>query len=401
MAITQVGTATTGSSTAGTSVVVNAPAGLASGDVLLVFGASNEGPFSTLPSGFVQFQVSVDADIPGSFRAYGWYKVCGTSEPSTYTFGSTTASGASAPIVVAMSAWRGVDNFTPIDSSAYVGSGADAEPANPVISTPQNAAGRLFFCRAQWGGATTATTSTATAGWTETSDNGATTGAFSFSVGVYNQTADTGVSAGRTEPAITSSQTESGNAYFLGALLVNTHGIAEAVSSAGTAYSATVTATGWTSEKADATGTAYDSTVSTAWTAPKVDATATAYDAVPTSTWTVTKADATATAYDAGVTTSFTAGVASATATAYDAMGWLIHPVDVGAVAFNASVALGVSAGAVTSSVTAYGSAPYYGAPESRRYRIAAEDRSWAIEAESRAWAIEAESRVWTIPSED
>src|SRR5690349_21604590 len=108
MAITQVGTATTGSSASSGSFSVNKPTGVAAGDLLIMLGASNAGAWDTFPTGWTQLTVSTDANFsPTSFRCYVWYKIATGSEGASFSFGSTTASGAGAPMVGIMLAYRG------------------------------------------------------------------------------------------------------------------------------------------------------------------------------------------------------------------------------------------------------------------------------------------------------
>lgn len=351
-AITQVGTATTGVEPSTGSVSCNKPSGVASGDVLLVFGASNEGAWDTLPSGFTQIDLSTDASTPNNFRCYAWYKVCGGSEPSSYTFGSTTAAGSGAPMVVAMSAWRGVLNSSPIMHNARTDAGAVTEAYTPGASFTQSAAGRVVHARCARAGTTVPAFSTATGGWSELADNGAFSGGtISYGIGLYAKTADTS-SGSQTCPATTCTQSETDNVSFLVALRAEMD--ADTVSASVTAYDVASLTVSTTAAVASATATAYDATVLT------------------------------------GVATS--AGFGAATVTAYDAAGWVIHPVNVGVQAFNASVAITTTADYAAASVTAGGAVPYFGAPPSRTWRIAAEDRTWRIPAED---------RTWRIPSED
>lgn len=217
-AIVQVGTATTGGAGSTGSFSVTKPTGVQEDDVLLVFGASNEGAWDTLPSGFVQFEVSTDANTPNLFRCYGWYKICGPSEPASYSFGSTTAAGAGAPMVAIVSAWRNVDTSSPIMNQSRAEGGAATEPANPATSFSQSGNGRLFFFRGVRAGTTIATFTNGTASWTEEADAGFFSGgSISYSATLVAHDFDTGAGA-RTEPATTCSQAETDNVYLLGAL---------------------------------------------------------------------------------------------------------------------------------------------------------------------------------------
>lgn len=361
VAVTQVGSGTTGADPSNGSVTVNKPTGVASGDVLLVFGASNEGAWDTLPSGFTQIDLSTDANTPNNFRCYAWYKVCGGSEPASYTFGSTTAAGSGAPMVVNMTAWRGVSNSSPIMHNARTDAGAVTEAYTPAASFTQSATGRVVFARCARAGTTFPAFSTAAGGWSELADAGAFSGGtISYGVATYGKTADTS-SGSQTCPATTCSQTETDNVSFLVALRAAMN--ADTVSAAVTAYDVASLTISTTAAVAGATATAYDATVLT------------------------------------GVATS--AGSAGAVVTAYNAAGWVIHPVNVGVQAFDASVAITTSAEYAQASVAIGGAHAYFGAPESRRWRIPPEDRSWRVQPESRAWTIPPEDRTWKIAPED
>lgn len=222
MAITQVGSATTGGADSSGSFSVTKPTGVASGHVLVAMGVSNEGTWDTLPSGFTQFAVSSDAGTPNNFRAYFWYKICGGSEPASYSFGSTTAAGAGAPMVAIISAWSGVDTSgSPIMDQSLVSGGSTGEPANPATSFTQTADGRLFFFRAARAGTTIQTFSQATANWTELADDGRFSGGtVSYAGTLVSHDFDTAGGVSRSEPGVSASPSgdDTDNVYLLGAL---------------------------------------------------------------------------------------------------------------------------------------------------------------------------------------
>jgi hypothetical protein len=221
MAITQVGTATTGSSTDGSSFSVTKPTGVVSGDVLIVAGSSNKGVWDTLPSGFTQVAVSTDGNVTSAFRSYIWYKVCGGSEPASYSFASTTAQGTGAPMVAIISAWRGVDTSASPILTSNVDEG-NTYTTNPTTSITTSAVGRVIYAVATRktgaNGSTTITYSTATGGWSELADldeySGGTT---VYGTAMYAKTADD--TAGTfTEPSVTlggTGGTQDGATYFI------------------------------------------------------------------------------------------------------------------------------------------------------------------------------------------
>ncbi|WP_432112854.1 discoidin domain-containing protein [Streptomyces sp. S1] len=220
MAITQVGTATTAKSAGGTTVAVTKPSGVASGDILVAFAVTNKSEFDTLPSGFTEIGRTNDADVTNSFRTTGWYKICGGSEPSSYSFGASGAQSVGAPIVVILTAWRGATNIgNPISHiSIDEVTGNSAEPTNSATSFTQTNNGRLFFVRASRSTTAIPSYTNGTGGWSELADDGEFSGGSTrYGIAFFASDADTG-SGARTEPAITCSTTETENGYILGCI---------------------------------------------------------------------------------------------------------------------------------------------------------------------------------------
>lgn len=95
------------------SIVVDAPAGVISGDVLLAaLVLRSPLPTVTLPSGWSHV---LTTDAGSEYRQYVAVKVAGGAEPASYTFGlAGDADLANAMIV----AYSGVDNTDPVDVSA-------------------------------------------------------------------------------------------------------------------------------------------------------------------------------------------------------------------------------------------------------------------------------------------
>jgi hypothetical protein len=368
VAITQVGTATSDTDDGSTGACAPAkPTGVASGDVLIATISQNENTL-TVPSGFTLIQQRTTTDTTNTFSGHMYYKVCGGSEPSTYSFSKAADGG---PLVVTLSAWRGVDTAAPINTSSSVAGAGIAEPANPTISVTSTATSRVLFARCTRnvsgvsGTSELPTYSSATGGWSEISDAAAFSGGtVNYGNCVYAQTADSAAAA-YTEPAVTCSRTETDNVYIMVALKV---------------------------------------LVATSAPAEGVSATATAYDAGTIVTTNSAAASAVATAYNATVLTGVAAentGFGAATVTAYNATGWVIHPVNVGVQAFDATVAIGTEAGYAQASVAVNGAVAYFGAPASRVWKIPPEDRTWPIPPEDRTYNIVAENRAWQIPPKD
>lgn len=222
MAITQVGSATSDTSPLGTDVAVPKPTGVASGDVIIAFGCTTESTpyFDTVPSGFTEFAESATGDTPNLFQTTAWYKVCGGSEPSTYTFGSGGAETAGAPLVVVMAAFRGVNTSgSPISHVSEIAGGTSSEPANPATSFTQAENGRLFFLRSCRSTTAIPTFTSSTADWTQqVQDGDYSGGTVRYGEALYVHDFDT-ASGSRTEPAVTCNTTETDNVYILGCLL--------------------------------------------------------------------------------------------------------------------------------------------------------------------------------------
>ena len=113
MAITFVSGSSNGSNPGGgsTSIVVNAPTGVVSGDVLVAIVSSYSSANDTItgPTGWTRLATLKEGT---NYVAVIDYKVAGGSEPTSYTWTTSAAYALNADI----SAWAGVDNTTPIDA---------------------------------------------------------------------------------------------------------------------------------------------------------------------------------------------------------------------------------------------------------------------------------------------
>src|SRR5690606_25866304 len=144
MPITQVGSPKTAIATGITvSAVVDRPGTLVENDVLFAAVSSDEATVSP-PTGFTA--ITVMTGTTNNFRGALYYKLCGPSETSTYSFGKS--GGQDAPIVVTLTAWRG--SVAGGESSTDFDNGKDAGAPNasdPNTSFTQAQPGRLFFFR--------------------------------------------------------------------------------------------------------------------------------------------------------------------------------------------------------------------------------------------------------------
>lgn len=96
--------------------VISYPAGVASGDILIIqYMVGGAATVATTPSGWtLLFGPTTTSDGSQPARAYVYYRVAGGSEPSTITFAHTGSSGQAGGI---MSAYTGADGTTPINVS--------------------------------------------------------------------------------------------------------------------------------------------------------------------------------------------------------------------------------------------------------------------------------------------
>ncbi|MFD4474688.1 hypothetical protein ACFWPU_01025 [Streptomyces sp. NPDC058471] len=202
MAISHVNTQT-GTQANATAATASKPTGTVSGDLLLAVFTSNS-QNCTPPSGWTE---TTDEAIE-VFRCQVFYKVAGGSEPASYTFSVPAA----APLVLSVTALRGVDTADPIDIDMVSATSlTHAEPySTPTVTG--GSVGRLVYIRAVRFSGSTVPTFTAS-GVTELIDVGVFSGgSVSYGQGVYLATSDYSTSGSQSGLAITTSQSESHNA---------------------------------------------------------------------------------------------------------------------------------------------------------------------------------------------
>ncbi len=343
-----------GSSNNTSSVNVSKPSGTVDGDVMVAICQSGGGITHSAPGGWTEYsryETTNGTNLTNTI----YYKVA-SSEGSSYTF--TDDSGSTTPLCAAIVTYRGVDPSEPINAINNSQTTGTDTVSTPSVTTTA----RCHMLHLRVG--KTSTVSSA--------------GSFA-AVANYSDRVASANRGGSTQ-------------YFFEVLSRTDAAIVNAGSQSGISFNADHSLTGSVERQFGLRE--YVAPVNAP--AGSVSVTATAYaPASLTATTTSAYSAVTATAHNASVLTGVAAedvDHAPVTVTAYDAMGWVIHPVDVGVVAFDASVRIETQAEYATASVAVHDAVGYYGAPESRRWRIPAEDRSWTIAAESRAW---------TIPSED
>ncbi|GGR51944.1 hypothetical protein [Streptomyces roseolus] len=203
MAVSHVNTQV-GSSASSTSVVVTKPTGTASGDLLTAFVTSNYQAV-TPPAGWTEIG---DYGIE-TFRVHVFRKVASGSEGSSYTF--TVPS--SATLLCQATAWRGVDNTTPIDITPVLSASFNSSEPMDTEAVSGGTQGRLVYFRAARRASSGTPITYTASGVTELSDSGvaASGNAFAYSGGLYMATSDYASGGSKAGLAITASTTETHN----------------------------------------------------------------------------------------------------------------------------------------------------------------------------------------------
>lgn len=148
------------------SLVVTAPAGVATNDVV-VGGCTRDGGTGTitLPTGFTQLASSpLASTLDGEIGAAG-YKVESGTPPANYTFTFSVANDC----VAALSAHSSIDNATPLNqSSGAANSSSNASPMNVNATgfTTTQTCDLIYLCMPDWNTSGTARSYTAPTGFT-------------------------------------------------------------------------------------------------------------------------------------------------------------------------------------------------------------------------------------------
>lgn len=201
MAISHVNTQT-GTQANATTATATKPTGTVSGDLLLAVFTSNS-QSATPPSGWAKI---VD-EVVEVFECRVFYKVAGGSEPSSYTFSVPAA----APLVLSVTALRGIDTADPIDIAPVVETALTHAEAYTGPSVTGGSVGRLVYLRAVRFPGSTVPTFTAS-GVTEVADVGVFSGgSVCYGQGVYLANGDYSTSGSQSGLAITASQAETHN----------------------------------------------------------------------------------------------------------------------------------------------------------------------------------------------
>lgn len=208
--VAQRGTATSGTAANSTSVSAAKPTGVVSGDLLLAT-FTNADQTVTPPTGWTAlFYDTANAITGHTWGAGVYWKVAGSSEPTSYSFSVPS----SAPLVLTITAWSGVDPATPIGTNwAEVPNSTLTEPHTGPTATVSVGNGRMVYVRTvRFAGSTPSTFSTASGTVSELVDVGIYSGgSVSYSTGVWADTADFTSSGSKSGLATTCSQAESDN----------------------------------------------------------------------------------------------------------------------------------------------------------------------------------------------
>jgi PKD repeat protein len=119
-AVTAGSSTTAFAGTAGSTVTLTKPAGVAAGDVLVSSVTADLNPTMTsIPSGWTPMvnALSVNSSSTGGARVFAYYHVVTSSDPASYTWKLSSAAKWGGGIT----AYRGVDTTTPLDTSVVTG----------------------------------------------------------------------------------------------------------------------------------------------------------------------------------------------------------------------------------------------------------------------------------------
>jgi Bacterial Ig-like domain len=168
-----------------TSLVIPAPGGLVSGDVLLAVVSARGAPTITAPAGWTLVRLDINAT---TMRQAVFVRTAGGAEPGSYTFTLSSAQSAAGGIV----AYSGVDGSSPIDAH-----GGQINAASTSITAPSITTGGPDRMLVGFFGTAALTTITPPAGLTERFDQ---TVPATNQYKVTSETGDALVAAGATGP---------------------------------------------------------------------------------------------------------------------------------------------------------------------------------------------------------
>jgi len=189
-----------------TSFVVNKPAGVLSGDLLVffIYFSNHTRTIGSVPSGAAQYLASVGASLD---TIYVYTKVAGGSEPASYTFNNDGISDRGAVVCVALRGAVSINSASSVTRSA--GTGATTTSA---FSATKGGVQLVMFCSDDSRAAPVV--SSAPSGFTELESNlaafnhmwvGGKEGAISGTIASTSLTWDNGASVNRTNVCLIAS----------------------------------------------------------------------------------------------------------------------------------------------------------------------------------------------------
>lgn len=365
---------------------------------MIAFVLANDDTAPTGPAGWTK----LDDDLMSAdhFRSQVWYVVATSTQTAATNFTWTDTVGPNSPMTAAISAYRGVDQGSPINvgtQSTFDTSGlsAVAGPSATLTSTSWTIHYRCVRASA----VSSPVIATFTGAGTERFDVGNHGGTVAYSHTAHDTNAEdaAGTVTGMTLTATTSSTISDSMSRTIALADADTSVTSGVASATGVALDVGY---GITAGVASATGSGVDVSFT-----PVVNSssTGTASDATPALGGAALTAGATATALDASVAIGVSAGIASAIGAALDAplsfvAAGLAAP---NAVALDATVKITANAAVASAVATATNSLPYFGAPLARTYKIDTEVRTKSTDAESRGYSINQELRLKVVGSVD
>lgn len=215
MTISYIGASTVsnGSGTTAGNLSLLKPTGTVANDLLIAFVYNEDDGVATVgaPSGWTQIGSTAN-DSTNSLQASAWYKVCGGSEPSSYTWTTT----ASAIWGVGVMNFRGSATSSPVDASASNSTTSSTSSTGPTATTAVE--DWIIGFHASRALSASSTTSSTANPWTEGGDWGNTGGSTVRNGAMYYYTAGDvapGTNGGLT---VTMSQAVVGGLNFLVAI---------------------------------------------------------------------------------------------------------------------------------------------------------------------------------------
>ncbi|WP_326960606.1 MULTISPECIES: PKD domain-containing protein [unclassified Arthrobacter] len=158
--ITVGGSTTTNNSTATTNVTLNKPSGTAAGDVLVASFTADMNPTASAPTGWTPIVNTLN--ITGGARVFAYFHVVGSADPASYSWTLSAAVKWGG----GMTAYRGVNNSTPLDSSVVTATNTTYTATSITAASITTASNKAMLIGGV-GFDSSSPAATAPSGWTE------------------------------------------------------------------------------------------------------------------------------------------------------------------------------------------------------------------------------------------